>query len=456
MNTLMETNVRLFASANSWIEGEAVRQLYAGARLAGVRLAAGFPDLHPGKSSPVGAAFVTEGVIYPHLIGGDIGCGMALFKTSLSSRDAERSLTAGSSRRSAERVAGLPRRSAEREAGLPRRSAKREAGLPRRSAKRVAGLPRRSAKRVAGLPRRSAKREAGLPRRSAKRVGGWPDLRFDLEHPWEGDVGEVLAAAGLEPTEFDEALGTIGGGNHFAELQKIEEVLDVSAFRRLGLGKQQLVALVHSGSRGLGESILRAFVHEHQAKGADSDSFAAAGYLRDHDAALRWAKANRALIARRFAEALGAEAECLWDACHNSITRYENEGQAVWVHRKGAVAADGEPVMIPGSRGSLSYLVKPIGDGADHAWSLAHGAGRKWARSETRLRMRERFAIQQLTETPLGGRVICEPRELLYEEAPAAYKNIEDVVADLVQAGLVSVIATFRPLLTYKTRSLRR
>jgi release factor H-coupled RctB family protein len=101
-------------------------------------------------------------------------------------------------------------------------------------------------------------------------------------------------------------------------------------------------------------------------------------------------------------------------------------------------------------------LVKPTGYGESHAWSLAHGAGRKWARSETRLRMRERFGMHQLTQTPLGGRVICEQRELLYEEAPAAYKNIEDVVQDLVDAGLISVIATLRPLLTYKTRALRR
>lgn len=76
MNTLIETQVRLFASARSWIEGEAVRQLYATAKFDGVRLAVGFPDLHPGKGSPVGAAFVTEGVIYPHLIGGDIGCAL--------------------------------------------------------------------------------------------------------------------------------------------------------------------------------------------------------------------------------------------------------------------------------------------------------------------------------------------------------------------------------------------
>src|SRR5262249_22384931 len=89
MNTLNEAQVRLFASPNAWITDEALRQLYAAAKLEGMRLAVGFPDLHSGKGGPVGAAFVTEGVIYPHLIGGDIGCGMALFKTDLVQRDAK-------------------------------------------------------------------------------------------------------------------------------------------------------------------------------------------------------------------------------------------------------------------------------------------------------------------------------------------------------------------------------
>src|SRR5215470_5167430 len=376
MNTLNETQVRLFASANSWIEGEALRQLYAASKLEGMRLAVGFPDLHPGKGSPVGAAFVTEGLIYPYVIGGDIGCGMALFKTDLVQRDIK--------------------------------------------------------------------------------LNRWADVRYDLEHPWEGDVSEVLAAAELESTEFNEELGTIDGGNHFAELQRVQEVLDASAFKRFGLGKQQLVVLVHSGSRGLGESVLRAYVDEHQANGSDAESFSAAAYLKGHDIAVHWAKTNRALISRRLVEAIGAEAECLWDGCHNSITRRESEGEAVWVHRKGAVVTEGEAVMIPGSRGSLSYLVKPMGDGESRAWSLAHGAGRKWSRSEARQRIRERFRVSELAQTPLGGRVICEERDLLYEEAPAAYKNIEAVVQDLVDVGLVSVIATFRPLLTYKTRKLRR
>ena len=376
MHTLTETQVRLFASAQSWIEGEAVRQLYATAKLDGVRLAVGFPDLHPGKGSPVGAAFVTDGVIYPHLIGGDIGCGMALFRTDLVRRDAK--------------------------------------------------------------------------------LDRWAKLPFELEHSWDQVVSDFLAEHNLESTDFDAVLGTIGGGNHFAELQTVEKVLDAGEFKKLDLGKQQLVVLVHSGSRGLGESVLRAHVDQHFAEGVDADSFPADEYLRGHDFAIRWAKVNRDLIVRRFVAALGAEAEYLWDGCHNSITRRDSDGESVWVHRKGAVDADGDFVVIPGSRGSLSYVVKPLSDGDSHAWSLAHGAGRKWARSDTRLRMRERFSVSELAQTPIGGRVICEERDLLYEEAPAAYKNIEAVIADLVAAGLVSVIATLRPLLTYKTRKPRR
>ena len=250
-------------------------------------------------------------------------------------------------------------------------------------------------------------------------------------------------------------MGTIGGGNHFAEIQTVEKVLDAGAFQSLALDKQQLVILVHSGSRGLGESILRTHVDQHAGNGVEADSFAAKVYLDNHDFAVRWAKANRELIAHRFATALGAEANGLWDGCHNSITRQELDGEFVWLHRKGAVSAESDIVVISGSRGSLSYLVKPTGDGVSHAWSLAHGAGRKWMRSAARQRMRERFSVNELVQTRLGGRVICEERDLLYEEAPEAYKNIEDVIADLVAAGLVSVIATLRPLLTYKTRKER-
>lgn len=354
-----------------------MRQLYATAKLDGVKLAVGLPDLHPGKGHPVGAAFVTEGWIYPYLIGSDIGCGMALFKTDL------------------------------------------------------------------------LRRKAKLDR--------WAEKLHDLEHTWEGDVAGWREQFGLAATEFDESLGTIGGGNHFAELQAVEEIFDAKESAQVGLCRDNLMVLIHSGSRGLGESTLRNYVGEHHADGVAVESEAAAKYLTAHDAAVCWAKANRALIAARFAEQLNAVQTNVWDACHNSMTRVgDTDGRCAWVHRKGATPSVNGALVIPGSRGTLSYVVLPLGEQSGNAWSLAHGAGRKWTRSDSRSRMRERFRAAELEQTALGSRVVCENRDLLYEEAPAAYKNIERVIEDLVEAGLVRVIATLRPLITYKTRAMRR
>lgn len=386
-STIAETKVRLIASTKSWIEGEAMRQLHATAKLPGISLAVGLPDLHPGHGTPVGAAFVSEGVIHPSLIGGDIGCGMSLFQT-------------------------------------------------------------------------------GLLRRKAK-LNRWTEVRFDLEHPWEGNTRERLAREGLCTSQFTDSFGTLGGGNHFAELQAVEKVFDKAAFARLGLEKDKLVALVHSGSRGVGQAVLEIHLEGHGASSAAAESDAATSYLLLHDHAVDWAKASRALIAERFLSALGSSSEPVLDSCHNSVScRSRCEAQTfngmkaapttVWLHRKGAAPSDRGPVVIPGSRGTFSYLVQPVGDQSDNAWSVAHGAGRKWRRSESRQRVRERFHRDELVQTPLGGRVICEERDLLYEEAPMAYKNIETVIADLLEAGLVSVIATLRPLLTYKTRKERR
>ena len=111
--------------------------------------------------------------------------------------------------------------------------------------------------------------------------------------------------------------------------------------------------------------------------------------------------------------------ESLIDICHNAVVPFDGG----WLHRKGATPHDQGPVVIPGSRGALSYLVVPTGDGAGCGHSLAHGAGRKWSRSEARERMRERFRSEALLRTPLGNPVICEDRSLLFEEAPQAYKK---------------------------------
>ena len=111
--------------------------------------------------------------------------------------------------------------------------------------------------------------------------------------------------------------------------------------------------------------------------------------------------------------------------------------------------------MIPGSRGALSYLVEPCGPEAMSAFSLPHGAGRKWDRGSCRGRLERRYSAQQLRTTELGGHVICTDRSLLYQEAPQAYKNIGTVIDALTTHGLINIIATLRPLLTYKTAKSR-
>ena len=366
---LPASRVRLIASSSSWIEGEAIRQLEASAALPGVRWVVGMPDLHPGKGHPVGIAAMADGVVYPHLVGADIGCGMALFTT------------------------------------------------------------------------RTPVRKLDVTR-AAKRLRG-------LEEPWGEDPEAFLAEQGVGHRGHLNALGTIGGGNHFAELQRVEERADSEVAAGMLGPDDRVLLLVHSGSRGFGEQTMRSHTEARGSAPLEATSEQGSAYLAAHDDAVRWGRANRLLIARRIATLLGLVLEPLVDLCHNAVLPFDGG----WLHRKGAAPHDCGPVVIPGSRGALSYLVEPTGDGENSGFSLAHGAGRKWSRTEARERMRERYRSEALLRTPLGNPVICEDRALLFEEAPEAYKKIDWVVADLVDAGACRVVATLRPLLTYKVRS---
>ncbi len=285
------------------------------------------------------------------------------------------------------------------------------------------------------------------------RLDRWEKKLSGLESGWEGDVAALLHEEGLEPTSCDHALGTIGGGNHFAELQALHEVHDENALSALGLQSDRLTLLVHSGSRGRGEMLLRDHLAKHGTSGLAGGSDESALYLKAHSHAVHWAALNRSMIARRFLASLNGEGRRVLDLCHNSITPMQSDGRDLWLQRKGAAPSDQGVIIIPGSRGTLSYLVEPTGDQQENAFSLPHGAGRKWNRSDARERLEARFKAKSLTRTVLGGRVICEDRGLLYEEAPQAYKNVDVVVKDLVDVALARIIAAFRPVITYKVRN---
>ena len=258
-----------------------------------------------------------------------------------------------------------------------------------------------------------------------KRLG---DIDGPLDDSWQPLVDELAPA----DVGHRQALGTIGGGNHFAELQRIDTVCDPQAVDALGLDLDRLVLLVHSGSRGLGRAILEEHVQRHGHDGLAEDSADCQAYLARHDAALRYAQANRQLVARRMLDRLGTEGGQLLDVHHNLVTRADVQGEQGWLHRG--------LVVIPAD---FSYLVVPLrGD----------GAGRKWMRSECKDRLFKRYSPAQLAKTRLGSHVICEDKQLIYEEAPEAYKPVDSIIASLEQAGLLTVLAKLRPVLTYKTR----
>lgn len=264
------------------------------------------------------------------------------------------------------------------------------------------------------------------------------DVRDEL-HALAERTGLASAA------QLADSLGTIGGGNHFAEVQVVDRVHEEGV-----LDAKCVYLLVHSGSRGLGGAILRAHVDRFGHGGLVAGSEDAAQYLRQHGAALRFAELNRAHIAERLARALRVDTQPVLDITHNHVAPHDWDGEAGWLHRKGATPADQGLVVIPGSRGDFSHVLRPVAGRHEALDSLAHGAGRKWARGDCMGRLKPRFSFTELLQTRFASTVICADKALICEEAPQAYKDVDAVVATLIDAGLVQPVARLKPLLTYK------
>ena len=279
----------------------------------------------------------------------------------------------------------------------------------------------------------------------------WLKRLNDLDSESNQDFSELIESNNIDKTNFDKSLGTIGGGNHFAEFQTISSILDESIFSSLSLDEKKIFLLVHSGSRGYGEEILREYTDIFSSKGINIKDEYASNYFKKHDNAIKWAKLNRFLIAQRFSENINSEIKQITDTCHNNVSKINYNNCDCFLHRKGASPSD-KITIIPGSRGAFSYLVKPIGNQEENCFSLAHGAGRKYSRKEMKDRLEKKLSQSDLIKTALGSYVICEDKNLLYEEAPQAYKNIDVVINDMVEFGLIKVIAILKPLITYKTR----
>jgi release factor H-coupled RctB family protein len=396
-----QPGARIIATPEVWLEGEAERQLAEVAAYDDCAAAVGMPDLHPGPGIPIGAAFGFRDTVHPRLVGGDAGCGALVVSLGTSK------LTSSLERRVRSEFEDTAVAEADREALCD-------------------AVWRKGPRGLAGFGFSDA-------------VEALVDAVGDDEL---GESGQLPSAA------FGAALGTIGRGNHFAELGRVTRVVADDAARAVGVRKGGLVLLCHSGSRGLGKALADRWGHA-SLPGSD-----AGVYLAELAGAVRFARANRILIAARMLEAIGIARQSkiagAFDVVHNSVGCESCGDERMWVHRKGcAPAHDGQLTVVLGSRGAPSWIMRGSGNPAGLS-SVAHGAGRKMRRSEARDKIRARYRRSQLRSGKHGGLVICDDVKLLYEEHPDAYKAIEPVIESLERARLAERVASIEPVLTVK------
>lgn len=436
----------------------ALDQLRAVACLPGlVGAALAMPDAHQGYGFPIGgvAAFDPgEGVVSPGGVGYDINCGVRLLRSKLLADDLGPA-----------RVAGLADALA---AGVP-------AGVGEGGGRRL------DPDELDRILMRGASWAVG------QGFGTLEDLTFCES---EGTI------SGADPDAVSDRArqrghgqaGSLGAGNHFVELGRVEQVYDPEAAEAYGLHPGQLVVWLHSGSRGLGHQVCDDYLRllardpealhpaDRQLVATRPDSSNGQAYLAAMAAAANFAFCNRQLLAHQVREitmrALGLGPAALglglvYDVAHNVVKlethRVNGRRRPLWVHRKGATRAlgpahpdlparyqaVGQPVLVPGDMGRASYILRGTNRAETETFaSSAHGAGRQLSRTQAKKQASGRRLAQELAAQEIQVR--ARSQATLAEEMPEAYKDVSQVVGVMHGAGLATLVARTRPLAVIK------
>jgi len=439
------------------LQDRAVEQVANVATLPGVVKASyAMPDIHWGYGFPIGGVAATDiesgGVVSPGGVGFDIACGVRLIRSNLEwDRDVKpriRDLTTTLGRR-----------------------------VPRGTGK--GGRLTLSGKEM----ERVLSEGVGFP--ISIGIGGEEDAEL-CEDRGVLDWARPEFVSNRARERAASQLGSLGGGNHFLEVQVVEEIEDQGAAGTMGLAVGQVCVMLHSGSRGLGHQVctdhlklvdqtsrkLGIDVPDRQLACVPVKHAVAERYLGAMAAAANFARANRHTlthaIRESFAEVFGASVEGLemsmvYDVAHNlaKIEEYEVDGRVrtLCVHRKGATRAFGpghpeiperyrsigQPVTIPGSMGSASYVLVGTNEAEGKSFSsTCHGAGRAMSRTKAKRVMDGVELVRKLEGEGIAV-AVSQPR-LLAEEAPYAYKDVSQVVRACEGAGLSRIVARLRPV----------
>ena len=437
-------------------DDQSLTQVANVAHLPGIlRYSMAMPDIHFGYGFPIGgvAAFsVDEGVVSPGGVGYDINCGCRLLATDLQEDDVKDQI-----RRLVDQLfRDVP------------------SGVGASGA--IAKLSRRELERV-------------LVRGAAWAVEQGYGSADDLKHTEDGG-----ALSGADPAAVSERayargqdqVGTLGSGNHFLEIQAVEEIFDPEAAAAYGLSRGQITVMVHCGSRGFGYQVCEDYLEtmasasrryhidlpDRQLACAPVTSPEGQQYLGAMACAANYAWANRQMIMHLTEQALlralrlspkELNLRLVYDVAHNiaKLETHETAGVSIdtCVHRKGATRAFGpgraelpahyrdigQPVLIPGDMGTASFVCRGTTEAMEQTFgSTCHGAGRVMSRSQALKRAKGRAIDRELESA--GIVVRSQGHKTLAEEMPEAYKDVETVVAVMDGAGISPRVARLRPL----------
>jgi tRNA-splicing ligase RtcB len=417
------------------------------------------PDAHQGYGPPIGGVVPTrhpDGVISPGAVGYDINCGVRLMASRLEADEVKRHVD--------DLITSLYHH-----------------------------IPSGVGK--GGGARRVSPREMDevLVKGAAWAVKAGYGRPEDLERLEEGGALDAADPSAVSPRAKERGgpqLGTLGSGNHFVEIEEVQEIYHEEAARAFGLFPGQLVVQIHSGSRGLGHQVCSEYVKSLQAAVqkyglqlpdrqlvcAPFDSPEGRRYYGAMAAAANYAWANRQAMAdlarRSFEETLAGKVRnfdlyTVYDVCHNIAKVEEHlidgKKQKLCIHRKGATRAFGpghpavpkiyrdvgQPVLVPGDMGTASYVLVGTQEAMEQSFgTTCHGAGRTMSRTAARKRIHGGTLRQELEQR--GIRVRAGSMAGLAEEAPEAYKDIDAIIEVVHGAGLACKVARLRPLAVMK------
>ena len=441
----MRVDARFFASdsmLDEILRDKSLDQLVNVSTLPGIsRFALAMPDMHEGYGFPVGgvAGFLADtGIISPGGIGYDINCGVRLLASDMSFDDVK------------DRLHEIAREIFRQ--------------VP-------SGVGRGGRLRLKGQEMDKVL-ENGAHYMVQMGYGREEDLEY-IESSGRLTEADSSFVSDKAKKRGRDQLGTMGAGNHFVEVEKVEKIFDENTARRIGLYQDQVVVLIHTGSRGLGHQVATDYIRLMMAV-MDSYSiqipdrelacspFASKEgqeYFRAMSAAANFAWANRQMITFEVRQAWksvfgDSELKVVYDVAHNiaKIEEYEIDGkkQKIVVHRKGATRAfPDQIVLIPGSMGTGSYVLVGQKESLKQSFgSTCHGAGRRMSRRKAKDTVRGSELKQDLERR--GIAVSAGSMSGLAEEAPIAYKDVDAVVDVVHRIGIAKKVARLSPIAVCK------